>query len=188
MYPAVTFSDAPFTAPAGSTYIAQVGVLTATRAVTLPLANTVPNGTVVIVKDESGTATATNTVTVARQGADTINGGATALVIDGTVGAYVRLVSNGATAWTGSASLPTVPKTVATVAPVKTGTATLVAGTVTVADTAITANSVIRVTSKTLGGTPGALFISAKTAATSFVISSTNAGETSVVQYDVVSY
>lgn len=71
---------------------------------------------------------------------------------------------------------------------VKTGTAVLVAGTVTVADALITANSVIRVASKTAGGTPGALFVSAKVAATSFTITSTNAADTSTVQYDIVSY
>lgn len=71
---------------------------------------------------------------------------------------------------------------------VATGTATLVGGTVTVTDAAITANSVIRVTNRTIGGTPGALYISAKTASTSFAITSTSATDTSVVQYDVVSY
>jgi hypothetical protein len=70
----------------------------------------------------------------------------------------------------------------------KTGTATLAAGTVTVADTRITANSVIRLSQKTAGGTPGALFVSAKVAGTSFTITSTNAADTSVVQYDVVTY
>jgi hypothetical protein len=70
----------------------------------------------------------------------------------------------------------------------KTGTAVLVAGTVTIADAAITANSIIRLSSKTLGGTPGALFVSAKTAATNFVVTSTNAADTSTVQYDIVAY
>ena len=71
---------------------------------------------------------------------------------------------------------------------VKSGTATLVAGTVTVADTAITANSIIRVTRRSIGGTVGALYISALTAATSFAITSTNAADTSVVYYEIVSY
>jgi hypothetical protein len=69
-----------------------------------------------------------------------------------------------------------------------TGTATLAAGTVTVADASITANSVIRLAQKTAGGTPGALFISAKVATTSFTITSTNASDTSIVQYDVIAY
>jgi polygalacturonase len=70
----------------------------------------------------------------------------------------------------------------------KTGTATLAAGTITVADTSITANSVIRVANKTIGGTPGSLYVSAKTAGTSFTISSTSGSDTSVVQYDILSY
>lgn len=71
---------------------------------------------------------------------------------------------------------------------VKNGTATLVAGTVTVSDTAITANSVIRLTNKTAGGTVGAPYISARTVGTGFTITSTNASDTSVIQYDILSY
>jgi hypothetical protein len=70
----------------------------------------------------------------------------------------------------------------------KVGTAVLVAGTVTVADTKITASSVIRLSTGTLGGTPGAHFISAKVAGTSFTISSTNAADTSTVFYEVITY
>ena len=186
MYPAVYFSDAPFTAPAGSTYIAQSGSLTASRTVTLPLASTVANGTVLMVKDESGTATATNTIVVARQGADTINGAAGSLTIDGTSGAFVRLVSNGVSAWTGSATIPVTPRWASGAQRV--GTATLVAGTVTVTDPLITVNSIIRLTAKTIGGTVGALFVSAKTVATSFVITSSNVADTSVVQYEILTY
>lgn len=71
---------------------------------------------------------------------------------------------------------------------VKQGTATLVAGTVTVSDAAVTNNTLIRVYPKTLGGTPGALYISARTAATGFTITSTSGTDTSVVQYDIVQY
>jgi len=104
MYPATYFSDSAYTMPAGTTYTGQTGTLTAARAVQLPAANSVANGAVVMVKDESGTATATNTITVNRAGADTINGGATGLVINGVGGAYVRLTSDGTSAWTGIAS------------------------------------------------------------------------------------
>lgn len=76
----------------------------------------------------------------------------------------------------------------ASIGAVKSGTATLVAGTVTVADTAITANSTIRLSRRSIGGTPGALYISALTAATSFAITSTNAADTSVVYYEIVTY
>jgi len=111
MYPGTTFSDAPYTMPAGTTYTGQIGTLTAARIVTLPAANSVTNGTVVMVKDESGTASATNTISVARAGADTINGGSTSLVIDGSGGGYVRLTSNGATAWTGAVGVPLTRQT-----------------------------------------------------------------------------
>jgi hypothetical protein len=71
---------------------------------------------------------------------------------------------------------------------VKTGTATLVAGTVTVNDAAITANSVIRLGQKTVGGTPGALYVSARSAGVSFSITSTSGTDTSVVQYYIDAY
>lgn len=59
--------------------------------------------------------------------------------------------------------------------------ATLVGGTVTVSDAAIAAGTSITVASKTPGGTPGALFISSKTASTGYTITSTSATDTSVV-------
>lgn len=75
-----------------------------------------------------------------------------------------------------------------TVTAAKTGTATLVAGTKAVADTAITANSVIRVSTLTPGGTVGAPYIASKTAGTGFTITSTSASDTSVVQYWIDQY
>lgn len=65
----------------------------------------------------------------------------------------------------------------------KQGVATLVAGTVTVANTSITANSRILLTSNVDGGTPGWLRVSAKTVATSFVITSSSATDTSTVAW-----
>lgn len=67
----------------------------------------------------------------------------------------------------------------------KQGIATLVAGTVTVATTAVTANSRIMLTPQTSGGTPGFVGISARVAGTSFTITSSNAGDTSTVAYQV---
>lgn len=63
------------------------------------------------------------------------------------------------------------------------GTAVLVAGTVVVATTAVTASSRIFLTAQTTGGTPGALRVSARTAAASFTITSTNAADTSTVAW-----
>jgi hypothetical protein len=68
----------------------------------------------------------------------------------------------------------------------KMGTAVLVAGTVTVATTAVTANSRIYLTSQVDGGTPGFQRVSARVAATSFTITSSNAADTSTVAWMIV--
>lgn len=66
------------------------------------------------------------------------------------------------------------------------GTATLVAGTVTVANTSITANTLVLLTSNVNGGTAGFLRCTAKTVGTSFVITSSNASDTSTVGWFLV--
>ena len=66
------------------------------------------------------------------------------------------------------------------------GTSALSAGSVTVSTTAVTANSRIFVTSQADGGTPGWLRITAKTAGTSFVITSSNASDTSTVAWIII--
>jgi hypothetical protein len=70
--------------------------------------------------------------------------------------------------------------------PINTGTSTLAAGTVTVSSTAVTATSRITVTVKTPSGTQGFLSVPTRTAGTSFVINSTSATETRVVQYLII--
>lgn len=67
----------------------------------------------------------------------------------------------------------------------KQGTAVLVGGTVVVSNTAVTANSRIFLTAQNTGGTPGALRVSARTAGTSFTITSTSATDTSTVAYQI---
>jgi hypothetical protein len=52
-----------------------------------------------------------------------------------------------------------------------------------VSDTRVTANAQISLSTNAVGGTPGALYVSAKTVNTSFVITSTNAGDTSTVNW-----
>lgn len=64
-----------------------------------------------------------------------------------------------------------------------TGTAVLSGGTVTVSNTVVTANTSILLTSQVNGGTPGFLRITAKTAATSFVITSSSGTDTSTVAW-----
>lgn len=65
-------------------------------------------------------------------------------------------------------------------------TVVLSGGTVTVSNTAVTTNSQIFLTSQADGGTPGFLRITAKTAATSFVITSSNPLDTSTVAWFIV--
>lgn len=65
----------------------------------------------------------------------------------------------------------------------KMGTATLVAGLAVVSNTSVTASSRIFLTSNADGGTPGWLRVSARTAATSFTITSSSGTDTSTVAY-----
>lgn len=67
----------------------------------------------------------------------------------------------------------------------KQGTATLTAGSVVVANTAVTATSRILLTSQADGGTPGFLRVSARTAGTSFTITSSSGADTSTVAYQI---
>ena len=67
----------------------------------------------------------------------------------------------------------------------KQGIATLVAGTVTVANTSVTANSRILLTGQVDGGTVGFQRVSARTAGTSFTITSSNALDTSIVAFEI---
>lgn len=66
------------------------------------------------------------------------------------------------------------------------GRATLVAGTVVVSTTKVTANSEVFLTHQNAGGTPGFLTVSARTAGTSFTITSSNAGDTSIIAWFIV--
>lgn len=70
----------------------------------------------------------------------------------------------------------------------KMGTSTLSGGTVTVSTTAVTANSRIFLTAQTSGAAPGALRVSAITAGTSFVITSTSGTDTSSVAWLIVDH
>lgn len=67
----------------------------------------------------------------------------------------------------------------------KQGTATLTAGAVTVSNTSVTANSRIFLTSQADGGTPGWLRVSARSAGTSFTITSSSGSDTSTVAYQI---
>ena len=72
--------------------------LTAARTVTLPAASAFPQGAALTIVDESGACSATNTITIARAGSDTINGAASA-VLSAPYG-YLALESNSSNKWT----------------------------------------------------------------------------------------
>ena len=94
----VTFSNAPYTITATTTvFVAQIGTLSASRTVTLPAASTFKAGDVLTVMDKSGTCTATNTIVIARAGADTIDG-ATSVTIAAAYG-WRRFISDGVSQW-----------------------------------------------------------------------------------------
>jgi hypothetical protein len=71
--------------------------ISAARVITLPAASAVNAGQVLVIGDVSGSASATNTITITRAGADTING-ATTYVIKSANG-LARLISDGASKW-----------------------------------------------------------------------------------------
>ncbi len=82
--------------------------LTAARTLTLPAASAYPAGATLTIVDESGSCSATNTITISRAGADTINGG-TGTGLSMAFG-YVALESNGFNKWTVIDQVPTAPK------------------------------------------------------------------------------
>lgn len=93
-----TFSNANATIIAGTTLLAQIGTMSASRTATLPAASSLRAGARLTVVDESGTVTATNTIIIGRAGADTVNGGLFALIA--TAYGAVVLISDGVSKWT----------------------------------------------------------------------------------------
>ena len=104
----------------------------------------------------------------------------------------IGLATNGTERWTISAAGQLAGQTVGTGLSIKEGSnakmgiSTLVAGTVTVATTAVTANSRIMLTTQVPGGTVGYVYISARTAATDFTITSLNVLDTSDVAWVII--
>jgi hypothetical protein len=82
----------------GSDSIIAYTAISAARAVALLSAAAFGSGSRVTVVDESGSASATNTITLNRNGSDTING-ATSAVIKAAYG-FIVIESNGSNAWT----------------------------------------------------------------------------------------
>jgi hypothetical protein len=94
-----TFSNTNKTMSTTEMYVAQTGTLTAPRTVTLPAASLVPAGRGRIVTDESGTCTATNTLSIARAGGDTINRATSPYIIT-SPDTLTVVVSDGVSNWT----------------------------------------------------------------------------------------
>ncbi len=90
-------NDAAYTALATDRAIAVIAI-TAARTVTLPAASAYPAGVTLTIFDESGACSATNTITVARAGSDTI-GGLSAVALATPYG-YLALQSNSSNKWT----------------------------------------------------------------------------------------
>ena len=91
------FADVAYTVLTTDKYVAQTGTLTLSRVVTLPAASAVNAGRELIVADESGSVTATNTLVITRAGTDTIDG-ATTETISVAYGAR-KLTSDGVSKW-----------------------------------------------------------------------------------------
>lgn len=68
-----TFSNADYTVLPTDRYVAQVGTMSTSRVVTLPSAASVPAGTTITIRDESGTVDRTKFITITRAGSDQIS-------------------------------------------------------------------------------------------------------------------
>ena len=90
--------DANYAMVTTDRFVALTATLTAPRVFTLPAASGVTGGTAIAIADEAGGVSATNTLTIQRAAADTING-ATTYVLNAARQALV-LVSDGASKWT----------------------------------------------------------------------------------------
>lgn len=92
-------NDANYTCTTIDRIIAYTAI-TAARVVTLPPANSLPPGFTMRVQDESGSAGATNTISVARAGTDKINGSASNLVVVNTARGGAEAETDGVSNWT----------------------------------------------------------------------------------------
>jgi hypothetical protein len=90
-------SDASYSGLVTDRLIAYTSI-TSPRTVTLPAAGAFSAGQALTIVDESGSVSATNTITVFRGGSDTINGGSSTVIA--LARGFVSLESNGSNAWT----------------------------------------------------------------------------------------
>lgn len=90
--------DANYTILSTDRYVYTNAGFTAPRTFTLPAANTLTAGTTIWVQDAQGTVGGTNTLTIQRGGADTINVATTSLVISNP-GGGITFTSDGISNW-----------------------------------------------------------------------------------------
>lgn len=95
-----TMVDADKTFSAGYTLVSLTTALTSARVLNLPAANSLPAGSVIRFADRIGGITTTNTVTITRAGADTINVSATTFILYAT-NVVFEIQTDGISAWTG---------------------------------------------------------------------------------------
>lgn len=93
--------DAAYQILATDRVVATNASLSAPRIWTLPAANSINQGQQIVVTDLVGGASGTNTITIARNGSDTING-STSVIINTALGAYL-LWSDGVSKWSAQA-------------------------------------------------------------------------------------
>jgi hypothetical protein len=91
--------DAIYTILATDRLVYTNAAFTVARIWTLPAANAVNAGTHLYIIDQQGTLTSTKTLSIARAGSDTINGG-TASVVLGEAFSILELISDGTSKWT----------------------------------------------------------------------------------------
>lgn len=89
--------DADYIILAADRYVALTATLTAPRTWTLPAASTVTGGIRIVLQDEAGGISSTNTLTVGVTGGDTINGASTWVISTARSGVEFR--SDGASKW-----------------------------------------------------------------------------------------
>ena len=100
-------SDANGTVSVREDVVVMMNTITAARTIALPAATT--TGQRIVVADLSGSCSATNTITINRAGADTING-ATSYVLSSPY-AFVILKANGSNKWVASGNYANVGQT-----------------------------------------------------------------------------
>lgn len=94
-----TVNNTNYTVVSTDRYVAQIGTMSASRTFTLPAANSINAGQVLMIIDESGTVSTTNTIIITPAGADKINQSASSATIRTGFG-RAMLFSDGTSNWT----------------------------------------------------------------------------------------